>query len=85
MRKEKKVIQIKDVLIGGNNSIKLQSMTNTKTSDIDATINQIKELESIGCEIIRVAITSFEDAQAIKEIKKQIKITHQRPPRQRGP
>lgn len=74
MRKEKKVIQIKDVLIGGNNSIKLQSMTNTKTSDIDATINQIKELESIGCEIIRVAITSFEDAQAIKEIKKQIKI-----------
>lgn len=74
MRKEKKVIQIKDVLIGGNNSIKLQSMTNTKTSDIDATIKQIKELESIGCEIIRVAITSFEDAQAIKEIKKQIKI-----------
>ncbi len=74
MRKEKKVIQIKDVLIGGNNSIKLQSMTNAKTSDIDATINQIKELESIGCEIIRVAITSFEDAQAIKEIKKQIKI-----------
>ena len=43
MRKEKKVIQIKDVLIGGNNSIKLQSMTNTKTSDIDATIKQIKE------------------------------------------
>lgn len=74
MRKEKKVIQIKDVLIGGNNSIKLQSMTNTKTSDIDATIKQIKELESIGCEIIRVAITSFEDAQAITEIKKQIKI-----------
>ena len=74
MIKEKKVIQIKDVLIGGNNSIKLQSMTNTKTSDIDATIKQIKELESIGCEIIRVAITSFEDAQAIKEIKKQIKI-----------
>ena len=59
MRKEKKVIQIKDVLIGGNNSIKLQSMTNTKTSDIDATIKQIKELESIGCKIIRVAITSF--------------------------
>lgn len=74
MIKEKKVIQIKDVLIGGNNSIKLQSMTNTKTSDIDATIKQIKELESIGCEIIRVAIASFEDAQAIKEIKKQIKI-----------
>ena len=70
MRKEKKVIRIKDIFIGGNHKIKLQSMTNTKTSNILDTIAQIKVLEKLGCEIIRVAVTSSDDAKAIKEIKK---------------
>lgn len=74
MRKEKKVIRIKDIFIGGNHKIKLQSMTNTKTSNILDTIAQIKVLEKLGCEIIRVAVTSSDDAKAIKEIKKQINI-----------
>jgi (E)-4-hydroxy-3-methylbut-2-enyl-diphosphate synthase len=74
MRKFKKEIIIKDVAIGGNHPIAIQSMTNTKTSNIDETVKQIKELENNGCNIIRVAIVNESDALALKEIKKQIKV-----------
>lgn len=70
----KKEITISNVKIGGSNHLVIQSMTNTKTKDIKATITQINELTKIGCEIIRVAVVDIEDAKAIKEIKKQITI-----------
>ncbi len=74
MRKFKKEIIIKNVIIGNNHPIAIQSMTNTKTSNIDDTVKQIKVLENNGCDIIRVAITNEKDALSIKEIKKQISI-----------
>ena len=73
-RKKTRVIKVGDVLIGGDNPVTVQSMTNTKTKDISATVAQIKRLEEAGCHIIRSAINDFEDAKAIVEIKKQINI-----------
>ncbi len=72
--KKTRVIQVGNVLIGGDNPISIQSMTNTRTSDVLSTIAQIKRLEEVGCDIIRSSISSIEDAKAIKEIKKQINI-----------
>ncbi|MDD3123317.1 MAG: flavodoxin-dependent (E)-4-hydroxy-3-methylbut-2-enyl-diphosphate synthase [Candidatus Izemoplasmatales bacterium] len=74
IRKKTKIVHIGDIAIGGDNKIAIQSMTNTKTKDIVATVKQIKELEAAGCEIIRVAVLDTEDAKAIKKIKEQIKI-----------
>lgn len=73
-RDNTKVIQIGHKKIGGGNPILIQSMTNTKTEDVDATVAQIKELEKVGCEIIRCAVPTMEAAEALKEIKKQINI-----------
>jgi (E)-4-hydroxy-3-methylbut-2-enyl-diphosphate synthase len=73
-RRKTKVISVGNVLIGGDNPISIQSMTNTKTSDIISTVSQIKELEKAGCDIIRSSVSSIEDAKAIKEIRKQINI-----------
>lgn len=73
-RKDTRQIKVRDVLIGGNNNVVIQSMTNTKTKDVVATVNQILALEKVGCEIIRVACLDMEDAKAIKEIKKHIHI-----------
>lgn len=73
-RKRTRVIKVGDKFIGGNNKISVQSMTNTLTQDIESTVFQIKRLEDAGCDIIRSAISSVEDAKAIKEIKKQISI-----------
>ena len=67
-------IKVGNVVIGGQNKVIIQSMTNTPTKDIDKTVNQILELEKVGCEIIRVAVLDEEDARAIKYIKKQIHI-----------
>ena len=69
-----KVIQIGDRKIGGGNSIAIQSMTNTKTEDVKATVEQILRLERAGCEIIRCTVPTLEAAAAIREIKKQIHI-----------
>ena len=69
----KKIVYVKDIPLG-NGNIVIQSMTNTKTSHIDETINQINELIKVGCEIIRVAVKDSKDAEAIKEIKKHITI-----------
>lgn len=63
-----------NIPIGGNNRVYIQSMTNTKTSDIEATVRQINELVACGCELVRMAIADESDAQAIKEIKKQVTV-----------
>lgn len=73
-RKKTRVIKVGDVYIGGNNKISVQSMTNTLTQDVKSTVGQIKDLQDAGCDIIRSAVSSIEDAMAIKEIKKQISI-----------
>ena len=73
-RDNTKVIKIGNRVIGGGNPILIQSMTNTKTEDVEATVAQIKELMVAGCEIIRCAVPTMEAACAIKEIKKQISI-----------
>ena len=74
MRNNTKVIHIGNRVIGGGNPILIQSMTNTKTEDIDATIEQILRLEKAGCEIVRSTVPTLEAAKAIKEIKKAIHI-----------
>lgn len=74
LREKTKEIKIGNVWIGGNYPITIQSMTNTKTEDVDATIAQILKLEAAGCEIIRCAVPTMEAATALKEIKKQIHI-----------
>lgn len=73
-RTQTRPIIVGNVKIGGQNKVVIQSMTNTKTKDVESTVKQIKELEKVGCEIIRVACLDLEDAKAIKEIKKQINI-----------
>ncbi|MCI8638941.1 MAG: flavodoxin-dependent (E)-4-hydroxy-3-methylbut-2-enyl-diphosphate synthase [Coprococcus sp.] len=73
-RKDTKTIQIGDVKIGGGNPVAIQSMTNTKTEDIQATVGQILALERAGCEIIRCAVPTMDAANALREIKKQIHI-----------
>ncbi|MFV0255680.1 MAG: flavodoxin-dependent (E)-4-hydroxy-3-methylbut-2-enyl-diphosphate synthase [Erysipelotrichaceae bacterium] len=65
-----KAIKIGNVQIGGQNKVIIQSMCNTKTKDFKNTLAQIKELEKVGCQIVRLAILNEEDAKAIKEIKK---------------
>ena len=73
-RTDTKPIFVRDIQIGGQNKVVIQSMCNTKTKDVDATVNQILKLESLGCEIIRVACLDIEDAKAIKNIKERIHI-----------
>lgn len=73
-RDNTKVVRIGDRLIGGGNPILIQSMTNTKTEDVQATVAQIHALEAAGCDIIRCAVPTMEAAEAFKEIKKQISI-----------
>ncbi len=70
----KREVNIGGVKIGGNNPVAIQSMCNTDTRDVKATVNQIKRLEEAGCEIIRVAVPDMEAAQAVADIKKSIKI-----------
>ncbi len=73
-RENTKIIQIGDKKIGGGNPILIQSMTNTRTEDVQATVAQILELEKAGCEIIRCTVPTIEAAWAVAEIKKQIHI-----------
>ena len=73
-RKKTKVINIGGVLVGGDNKIAIQSMTNTKTSDVKATVNQIKELEEAGCDIVRLAVPDSDACGALKEITKSVSI-----------
>ena len=73
-RERTKTIKIGNKVIGGGNPILIQSMTNTKTDDIDATVAQILALEAAGCEIVRCTVPNLEAATAISIIKKQIHI-----------
>lgn len=73
-RNETKIVRVGNLLLGGNNPILIQSMTNTKTKDVFATINQINELAKYGCDIIRVAVLDKEDALSISKIKEGINI-----------
>lgn len=74
MRKTTKIVDIGGVKIGGNNPVAIQSMCNTDTRDVKATVNQILRLEEAGCEIIRVAVPDKEAAAAVADIKKAIHI-----------
>ena len=73
-REKTKVIKIGNKVIGGGNPIMIQSMTNTKTEDVAATVNQILRLQDAGCDIIRCTVRNIDAARAIAEIKKEISI-----------
>jgi (E)-4-hydroxy-3-methylbut-2-enyl-diphosphate synthase len=73
-REHTRVIRIGDRIIGGGNPVLIQSMCNTKTQDVEATVSQIGALTKAGCDIIRVAVPDMEAAIALKEIKRQITI-----------
>ncbi|MCI9220199.1 MAG: flavodoxin-dependent (E)-4-hydroxy-3-methylbut-2-enyl-diphosphate synthase [Lachnospiraceae bacterium] len=73
-REKTKVIQIGDRKIGGGNLVLIQSMTNTRTQDVSATVAQILELERAGCEIVRCTVPDMEAAKALGQIRKQIHI-----------
>lgn len=74
MREQTKVIHIGDKVIGGGNPILIQSMTNTKTEDVEATVEQILKLEKAGCDIIRATANHEAALKAFSEIKKEIHI-----------
>ena len=73
-RDHTKTVRIKDRVIGGGNPILIQSMTNTRTEDVEGTVGQILRLEAAGCEIVRCTVPTMEAAKALAEIKKQIHI-----------
>jgi len=73
-KKQTRKIRVGDIYIGGDSPISVQSMTNTDTRDVKATVEQIKRLEEAGCDIIRVAIPDSEAANVVGEIKKAIRI-----------
>lgn len=73
-RETTRVVQIGDKRIGGGNPVLIQSMTNTRTQDVDATVSQILRLERAGCEIIRCTVPDMEAAKALAQIKKRIHI-----------
>ena len=74
MRRRTRVINVGGVKIGGKNPVSIQSMTKVKTSNIAKTVKQIRELERMGCELIRVSVKDTNDAKAIRQIKKRINI-----------
>lgn len=74
LREMTKEVRIGNVVIGGKNPVAIQSMTNTKTEDVDVTVNQILALEKAGCEIIRCAVPTMEAAEALSKIKERIHI-----------
>jgi len=74
MMRDTKRIKVGDIYIGGSEDIIIQSMTNTNTADIKKTVTQIKELENLGCQLVRVTVNNTAAAEAIKKIKKQINI-----------
>ena len=73
-RKKTNVVNVGSVKVGGGNPISIQSMTNTETCDVNATINQINNLKSAGADIVRVSVPSFDAASAFKKIKQKVDI-----------
>ncbi|ERT68421.1 flavodoxin-dependent (E)-4-hydroxy-3-methylbut-2-enyl-diphosphate synthase [Cetobacterium somerae] len=72
--RDSKVVKVGNILIGGGNDIIIQSMTNTPTTDVEKTVNQIKKLQEEGCQLVRVTVNTEEAAKKIKEIKEKIDI-----------
>ena len=73
-RKKTNVVNVGSVKVGGGNPISIQSMTNTETCDVNATINQINNLKSAGADIVMVSVPSFDAASAFKKIKQKVDI-----------
>ena len=73
-RRKSREVTVGSLKIGGNNPISIQSMTNTDTRDADATIAQIKALEEVGCDVVRVAVPDMEAAKNIGKIKENVNI-----------
>ncbi|MEE1113828.1 MAG: flavodoxin-dependent (E)-4-hydroxy-3-methylbut-2-enyl-diphosphate synthase, partial [Eubacterium sp.] len=73
-RMKTKEVRIGDRVIGGTNPILIQSMTNTRTEDVEATVAQIERLTKAGCDIVRSTVPTMEAAKAFSEIKKRIRI-----------
>lgn len=73
-RRKTKVVKVGNVLVGGDNRISVQSMTNTDTRDVEATIKQIRKLQDAGCDIVRCAVLDMEAARTIKKIVEKIDI-----------
>ena len=73
-RNKTNVVSVGDVLVGGNNPISIQSMTNTNTEDSSSTINQINELEAAGADIVRVSVPTKDAAASFKKIKPQVNV-----------
>ena len=73
-RKNTKTVDVGGVLVGNNNPISVQSMTNTNTCDVLSTINQINDLQAAGADIVRVSVPGFDEAAAFKEIRKSVDI-----------
>ncbi len=71
-REETRKVMVGNVQIGGQNRVVMQSMTNTKTKDVEATVRQIRALQTAGCEIVRLAVLDEEDAYAIGKIKQEV-------------
>src|SRR5690554_1415324 len=73
-RTETRPVRVGDLTIGGNDQVIIQSMTMTKTEDVEATVAEIKRLEEAGCQLVRVACPNMKAAEAIAEIKRRISI-----------
>ena len=73
-RRKTKQIMVGNVPVGGGAPISVQSMTNTLTTDVQATVNQIKALENVGADIVRVSVPTMDAAEAFKQIKQQVKV-----------
>lgn len=73
-RRKSRIVKIGSVIIGGNNPIAIQSMTKTRTADVEGTLEQIKELQLAGCEIVRLAVKDHYDAKALRRIKEKAKL-----------
>jgi (E)-4-hydroxy-3-methylbut-2-enyl-diphosphate synthase len=74
IREKTKIVKVANLIIGGNAPVSVQSMTTTDTKDVITTINQIKEMENVGCELVRIAIPDLESCRSIPLIKKEINI-----------
>ncbi len=74
LRKNTRKIYVGDLAIGGDSKVVIQSMTNTKTSDVTATVNQIKKLENAGCELVRLSVPNIQSADALREIISKVDI-----------
>ncbi len=74
LRNQTRSFQVGNLTLGGNDHVIIQSMCNTKTKDVEATVKQILQLEQSGCEMVRVAVLNAEDAKAISQIKQAIHI-----------